>query len=301
MTLSAALLALSGCAGELVVDRDGALAVIPRQIGDTGHILVDVMLNGRGPFEFALDTGASISVVFERCRSAARIDPAGDETVYLLGVAGAGRYPLGNVARVSIGSETWDDARLALMPSEGPVAERIDGILGLDFLSRYAVHSSRRERVIRLYPRALVAERSFRGWSTIPLIDLHVGAGDLTMPGFDIHIDAERVPALFDLGATVNLMNRSAARRLNITVRRPRDVPEVWGVTGDTQILTELIVRRLRIANMHWRNRTFLIGDFPVFEALGIDSRPAAIAGTEVAPILWTAKPDSISGSEPVV
>ena len=59
-----ALLALPGCAG--VLDLDGALAVTPYRIGENGRIVIDVRVNGEGPFDFALDTGASISAVFDR-------------------------------------------------------------------------------------------------------------------------------------------------------------------------------------------------------------------------------------------
>ena len=45
-------------------------------------------------------------------------------------------------------------------------------------------------------------------------------------------------------------------------------------------VITELTVWRLKIANTYWRNRIFLIGDFEIFEALEISSKPIAIAGT---------------------
>ena len=58
-------LLISGCAGELVLEKDGALAVIPREGRTSTHLLVDATVNGEGPFRFALDTAASISVVVE--------------------------------------------------------------------------------------------------------------------------------------------------------------------------------------------------------------------------------------------
>ena len=112
--------------------------------------------------------------------------------------------------------------------------------------------------------------------------ELRVGDGNVAVFVLDMYIDAEHIPAVFDLGATVNLMNRRGARALDILVRRPRSLPEVYGVSGATEVLAELRVWRLQINNTMWRNRTFLVGEYPVFETLGLDRRPAAIAGTDL-------------------
>jgi predicted aspartyl protease len=278
--LLVALIFLPGCAGKLVLEEDGALAVIPHRVNASGQIVVEAMLNSQGPFRFALDTGASISVVFERARKKAGIEPARGQTVNVLGMTGSGNFPIARVARLSVGSESWQNARVALLPDSGPIAKQIDGILGLDFLSRYAVWYSQQERVLRLYPRELVAERHYAGWTSIPLYELEVAGGDVKMFAFDTVIDTERIPTMFDLGATVNLMNRRAARELGVPTVRPRDSRDVWGAIGHTADYTELIVMRLKIGTKLWRNRVFLVGDFAIFDVLDIGRRPLAIAGT---------------------
>ncbi|MEM7280470.1 MAG: hypothetical protein AAF438_02390 [Pseudomonadota bacterium] len=63
IVLLACLSCLLGCA--TVLDQDGAVAIAPYHLRDAGRIVVEVTVNGKGPFEFALDTAASISVVFE--------------------------------------------------------------------------------------------------------------------------------------------------------------------------------------------------------------------------------------------
>lgn len=277
-----ACLAITGCASELVLDTDDALAVIPRQISDAGHIVVETTLNGRGPFRFAIDTGSSISVVYEGARTEAGIEPVPDIQVHVLGMTGSGFFPIGQVSEIRVGDEAWNNARVALLPDTGPIASQIDGILGVDFLSRYAVLYSQRERVLRFYPRELVADDAYRGWEKIVLRDLRVGEGNVAVLVFDMHIDAEYIPTVFDLGAAVNVMNRRAARALDIMVRRPLRSSEVHGVSGSTEVLAELRVWRLRINNSLWRSKTFLVGEFPVFAALGLDRRPAAIVGVEL-------------------
>jgi predicted aspartyl protease len=275
-------LVATGCASELVLDTDEAVAVIPRQISSTGHIVVKTRLNGRGPFRFVIDTGASISVVYEAASAEAGIEPVPGIQVHVFGMTGSGLFPLARVTELSVGSESWSNARVALLPKTVPGDDRVDGILGVDFLSRYAVLYSQQERVLRLYPRELIADQSYRGWDRIGLRELRVGDGNVAVFVFDMYIDAEHIPTVFDLGATVNAMNRRAARALDILVRRPRRLPEVQGVSGRTEVLAELRVWRLQIENSFWRNRIFLVGEFPVFETLGLDRRPAAIAGADL-------------------
>lgn len=277
-----ACLAATGCASDLVLDRESALAVIPRQVSDTGHIVVEASLNGLGPYRFVIDTGASISVVYESARAKVGIEPLPNIQVRVFGIAGEDLFPLGRVAELRVGNELWRDARVALMPGTTPVATGVDGILGVDFLRRYGLLYSRKERVLVFYPSELVSNKSYRGWDSIALRDLRVGDGNAAVLVLDMYIDTEHIPAVFDLGATSSLMNRRAAKTLDVLVRRPRVMPDVHGVSGSTEVLAELHVWRLRINNSIWRNRIFLVGEFPVFETLGINRRPAAIAGADL-------------------
>ena len=275
----AATLLFSGCASELVLDRDGALALIPQRLSSSGHIIVQTMLNGNGPFDFALDTGASISVVFEDSLQEAGLEPAPGDQVRVQGMTGSGSYPVTNVARLQVGTEVWGPARLALLPETSPVAGHFDGILGIDFMSRYAVAYSQQDRVIRLYPRQLVRERNYAGWHSIPLFELRIADGNVTAYAFDMYIAGERIPTMFDLGANANLMNRTAARSFGIRTRRAEGVD---GAFGATIIATELFVWEVTIDNTRWHRSRFLVADFPIFEALGLRRKPAAIAGTSL-------------------
>lgn len=275
-------LVVTGCASELVLDTEGALAAIPRHKGDSGHIIVETELNGLGPFRFVIDTGASISVVYESARAKLGIEPLQGIQVHVFGITGSGLFPLGDVAEIRVGSELWKDARVALLPDSTAATTRIDGILGTDFLERYAVLYSQQEQLLLLYPKEFVADDWYQGWDVIKLREYRVGDGNVAVFVLDMYIDTQHIPAVFDLGATASLMNRRGARALDILVRRPRDTPEIHGVSSRTEVLAELHVWRMRINNSIWRHRVFLVGEFPVFETLGIDHQPAAIAGVDL-------------------
>ena len=105
----------SGCAAPLVLDDDNAVVVTPLEIGGDGHIIVQATIDGHGPFRFALDTGASISVVFDTTREQAGLELTGDNRVVIQGMLSAGTFPMTTIAELKIGSESWTNARVAFL------------------------------------------------------------------------------------------------------------------------------------------------------------------------------------------
>ena len=271
-----------GCAGPLVLDDDGAIVMIPHKIGSDGHIIVRAMINDRGPFKFALDTGASISVIFEPTRKDAGLDLLPDVRVLIHGMVGSGEFPLTTIADFKIGSESWTNARMASLPEDSPVSSEFDGILGVDFLRRYAVGVSAEDQVVRLYPPLLVRERSYHGWTSVPMRQLQIGQGDTTAYAINLNINGVTIPALLDLGASFNMMNWRAARAIRVKPIKAHSTDTLSGAVETEPVVARLEVDELKIKDLRWRNRTFLIADFPVFEVLNLDNRPVAIVGPDL-------------------
>ena len=158
-------------------------------------------------------------------------------------------------------------------------SDEFDGILGVDFLRRYAVSVSVEDQVVRLYPSLLVSERSYRGWTSIRMQELSIGTGDSTAYTINLHINEVEIPAMLDLGAGSNLMNWHTARAIRVEPRKSEPGTEIAGAVETVPVLAELEVDELRIENLVWRHSTFLISDFPIFEALNLESRLVAIIG----------------------
>lgn len=277
--LLVALFLAAGCADQLVLDDDGALLVIPHEVGSQGHIIVKTMINDHGPYRFALDTGASISVVFDKTREEAGLELRAGEQVLVHGMIGSGHFPLTTVTELKVGKETWRNARLASLPGNRQVPTEIDGILGVDFLSRYAVGVSAEERVVRLYPPELVSNRSYSGWHSIPMRKLQVGDGTAFAYSINLEINKIPIPAILDLGAGFNLMNWRAAGAIRVKPKGAMSRKVIYGAVEDARIVAELDVEKLRVASLHWRHRTFFISKFSIFEVLELENKPAAIVG----------------------
>lgn len=272
----------SGCAGPLVLDDDNAMVVIPLEIGSEGHIIVRATINGLGPFKFAVDTGASISVVFDRTRKRTGLELIEGERVVIQGMVSSGAFPLTTIGEFKIGGESWTNARVASMPAESAAFTKFDGILGIDFLRQYAIGVSVSDQAVRLYAPKLVSERLYRGWTTIPMRPLQVGSGNATTYTINLHINDIEIPAMLDLGTSSNLMNWYTAKAIQVRARKPRQGTELSGAIETEPVVAELKVEQLRIRTILWRNRTFLISDFPIFEVLGLEGRLVAIIGPKM-------------------
>ena len=273
----AAVFALTGCAG--VLDLDDALTIAPYHIEESGRVVVEARVNGQGPFDFALDTGSSISAVFDELRDDLALESIPGITVIIHGAVASGRFPLLDVDRLEVGRATWAEPRIVSLPGKTAAGASIDGLLGVDFLRRYAVGFSTRDRVVRLYPPDLVARRSYRGWASVPLEAMPVGESGAALYFIDIEIDGWKIPAVFDLGAGLNMINWAGAHSLRIVPPARRGDDQISGALESSSDVAWLEADEVRTASVRWRNERFLTADLEIFETLMLRDSPTVILG----------------------
>jgi len=274
----AAILVLCGCA--TVLDEDGALAITPYEIQASGRIVVEARVNGQGPFAFALDTGASISAIFDKLRNELQLESIPGQAVLIHGAVATGRFPLLAVRSIEVGREVWAEHRFASLPGDTVINEGIDGILGVDFLRQYAVGFSTRDRVVRLYSPELVGGRSYRGWASVPLEPEYIGKSGAALYLVKTELGGHRIPAIFDLGAGLNMINPAAAERIGFATTRSRDKNVVVGAVEDTPVLAWIRVDKVTTGNISWRNELFAVAELGILATLTHDDAPCAILGS---------------------
>ncbi|MGB5332421.1 MAG: retroviral-like aspartic protease family protein [Woeseiaceae bacterium] len=274
---AAALLALPGCAS--VLDLDNALAIAPYKIEDGGRIIVEARLNGHGPYDFVLDTGASISAVFNNVRDQLALEPVPGKSVIVHGAIASGKHPLLRIEQLQLGSAVWSDPRVVSLPGETEAGANVDGVLGVDFLRRYAIGFSVRDRVVRLYSPDVIADRSYRGWASVPLKAEAVGDSGAAFYFFDIEIEGWKIAAVFDLGAGFNMINWAGVESLGRTARALRMKVLLSGALESSHVLARIRAEEVTTAGIRWRNEEFSVGDIKIFETFKLNDKPAAILG----------------------
>jgi predicted aspartyl protease len=133
----AALSAINSCAGSTVQTRQMARPPIECKFLRGNLILVPVLVDGVGPYDFLLDTGTNTSLVHGEFARQLGLRPV--DRVEIVGVAGGRILPRSLVSRVEVGDAAasniemlWSD--LGHLRTLAPQAR---GILGQNFLSRF--------------------------------------------------------------------------------------------------------------------------------------------------------------------
>jgi len=272
------VLVLCGCVRAL--NQDGALTIVPYELEESGRIIVEVRIDDQGPFRFALDTAASISFVFGELRDKLQLVAEAENSVTVHGLNDSGQFPVLSVNRLQVGRESWNDVKIVSIPRVTDATSTIDGVLGIDFLRRYAVGFSSQDRVLRLYPPSLVRNRSYKNWASVPLTPRSIGESREPLYFMDIEIEGKTLPALFDLGSGQNIINWAAARSLGVMPVSPEGYAFLSGALAGAIVKVRFESQEETTQGIGWRNESFLIADLEVFSTLLYDDRPLAILGS---------------------
>jgi hypothetical protein len=188
-----------------------------------------VMLDGKGPFTFGIDTGAAGLLLVAKATAdavglavkgaALAVDPSDRNPVAV------SRY---GVEALGLGSLTFRDLEASELPmpaggTEGPLA----GILGIDLFDAMTLTLDFKGRQVTTSTAPLPPADGERvvGYAPGPLIQLPLTIGDVTLPA---HLDTgqTRVPLMAPQEAIGRLATRGAARKIGVarTVSQSMDL-----------------------------------------------------------------------------
>jgi hypothetical protein len=117
-----------------VLNKPTATYRIPYSVTATKHLMVRAKINGQGPFNFIVDTGAPALYVATAVAEKAGIKPAKDQwgVVDRLEIEGGAVLP-------NIRVRLEDPHQVTGMNQMGLIDGRLDGILGYDVLARFRI------------------------------------------------------------------------------------------------------------------------------------------------------------------
>src|SRR5437899_9316658 len=129
----AAALPLSRAIAQTRTDGPAIVDEASTQV-DTGldayeHMLGPVMINGQGPFQFLVDTGANTSCVSKTL--AERLALPTTEPARVHTIVGVRERPGVLIDRLEVGERKRKSVRVAVLP----LTDALDGVLGIDWLS----------------------------------------------------------------------------------------------------------------------------------------------------------------------
>jgi predicted aspartyl protease len=235
------------------------------------RMTVEVLVNGRGPYRFLVDSGADTSVVGHAIARDLQL-PLGSRAT-LHGMTGSAIVDRVRVAELKLGSSVISDLEL-------PALREMDiggaGMIGIDALVEQRLMLDFEKRLIRsedarqparlLDGEIVVTARRRRG----QLILTQVQAAGLP------------VEAVVDTGSEITIGNLALRDKL---IRGHRDkfvTVAATGVTGQTINLQLARIGELKLGSVTLRNVPIAFADAPPFTVFGLANEPSLLLGTDL-------------------
>ena len=238
------------------------------------RLSVDVLVNGRGPYKFIVDSGADTSVVGVHIARALQLPLA--SPVILNGMTNRNVVDRVKVDALKVGSSTIGNLEL---PALREVDLGGDGMIGIDALVEQRLMLDFEKRVIkvedahkvtpRLDGEFILVARRRRG----QLILTQVTAAGLP------------VDAVVDTGSEITIGNVALRDKIIRGSRANRDkfvTVEVTGVTGVTVPLQVARIGELKLGSVVLRDVPMAFADVPPFEVFGLSKQPSLLLGTDL-------------------
>lgn len=141
------LLLLAACVdmepARVEIPADSAAGEIAFEMAGQGGaaLMVPVRINGEGPYQFILDTGATITCVDEPLAASLALPEVRGVMGTAAGVGGQGDVRLVSVDSLSIGAVRAHELQACVVDLEhlGGMGLELDGLIGLNVLSQFRV------------------------------------------------------------------------------------------------------------------------------------------------------------------
>ena len=281
---------LSGCETYRIGDdfiqlrEDGAI-VVPVSFTDDGGMLIDVLINGQGPYPFLVDTGSTTSAIFNDARTTLGIDVIPGRQVQVRGIVGTAMRPVVSAGSMDIGTIREEDKILVVLDSRRQNAGRTAwGLVGLDILHDFALAWYPQEQAFYFIPQKSLEPYVETGWIEVPLSRDPYGTGLEELYFADIVIDNRTIPGLIDLGSAFTLMNWQDVQHPNLREYR-RNLRREWQLQGAVDEFLPTVASIypvIRIGDYAYYDHTVLVHEFDSANITGAAGQPLFIAGASM-------------------
>lgn len=250
-------------AAEVATGRDAALRMV-----------APVMINGAGPFNFMVDTGANRSCVSRELAERLAL-PAGPQAAVST-VAGRSLRPTVHVDRLHVGPR---EQRKVNVPSLKLVGEEaMDGILGVDWLKGRKLVLDFKGRMLSITPPRRESDAPNR-----VVVPARRRSGQLTM--VDADVDGQQISAMIDSGSELTIGNPALRRlvsRSNHGFVGPQSKVTLVTVVGETFQGDMAYLPFMRLGGLNLGNVPVVFADSHVFDMWGLKSKPALVLGMDL-------------------
>jgi len=272
----------------LVLAANQAKAALPAEqpyrIDYHGRLATDVYINGEGPFQFLIDTASSRSLMLEHVRQRLNLEQSQPGRMTVYGINDVADVMPVKPHELRVAGETVSDLTMGVLPDTDHAGP--DGILGVDVLARYFVVLDRSTMRIKLLEPGEASARAYSDWPGAELLSRPLKKFAIQFWYLKARFNGTGINALFDLGASLTMLNWGAAERLGVRKKQyehfgppPALLQDVLGKQAPALFIDGLDVT---LPGRSWSQKSVVVADAPVFSYFDLDETPAAIVGLDL-------------------
>ncbi len=254
---------------------EDSLFASPTRLDHVGRIVAPVMIDGKGPFRFIVDTGASRSTVSPGLARTLGLEPASDALLQVHGITGTARVPSVQIHRLEAGALVIADARFPVLWA--PLMAGADGILGVAGLKGKRIS-------VDFQHNRVVISHSTGNWTPAGYDRIAARLLEDGLLVVSARVGGVRVDAVIDTGSERSIAN--AALRDALAWHRRRGeiaaTTQVYGATEEVAPGQIVLAPTIDLGPVKISNVTLVFGDFHIFKVWGMQARPALIIGMDV-------------------
>ncbi len=234
------------------------------------RITVPVTINGQGPFDFMVDTGANRSCISTTL--AARLGLPDGGKVVVNTIIGRRTRQSVLVDRLQVGTRAQRRVKVPVLPFVGT---NIEGLLAVDWL--------RGQRLVLNMAEKHVAITSSRRDVSTPksvVVPARKRIGQLTI--VDADMGAKPISCMIDSGAQLSIGNPTLRKMLDKRLEERLEKVTMVSVTGETFVGDMMYLPFLRVGGVQLGNVPVVFADLSVFGLWGLADKPALVLGMDL-------------------
>jgi hypothetical protein len=241
------------------------------------HMLAPVGVNGQGPFNFLLDTGANTSCVSNKLME--KLSLVAGETARVHTVVGVRDRPIVTLDELQVGPRNRKRVRAPALPIKG---SEVDGVLGVDWLKGQRLIMDFKQRSMQITK----SQHDNSEPGKVVVVPARRRHGQLTI--VDADLSGKRISAIIDSGAQGTLCNgklrdlvRAAEARKGGKAEPPR-VVRMETLAGESFVGESVFLPFLRLGGLHLGNVPVTYADMHVFDIWDLKDTPALVLGIDL-------------------
>jgi len=267
--LGAFATSLTGAAAQAPPPETDNIEILDLERERYQRMTVAVTIQGQGPFQFMIDTGAQATVLSRAL--ADRLMLHDRDTALLVGMASSMMVETTPVEGLTLGTRSFFIRQAPVL--EGAHIGGADGILGLDSLQDQRVLLDFNKREISVADAETAGPN--RGYEIVVRARERFGQLIIT----SARLDGVQVEVVVDTGAQGSVGNMALFERLHRN--RALEDTELTDVHGSRLSGLVRVGRQLEIGRASLSNFPIMFADSRPFHTLGLADKPAMILGME--------------------